>query len=62
MGFRMSRARAGMSGTGKNPALRRVGEAAIAARMSDGEVKADPVKAMTIAMDAMRATLGLPRP
>jgi len=46
----------------KSPALQRVGEAAIAARMSDAEIRADPVKAMNIAMDAMRATLGLPKP
>jgi hypothetical protein len=47
---------------GNNRALSRVGEAAIAARMSDAEVLADPAKAMTIAMDAMRATLGLSKP
>lgn len=43
-------------------ALLRVAVAATRARMTDAEVAADPVKAMTIAMDAMRSTLGLPRP
>lgn len=43
-------------------ALRRVAEAAISARMTDAEVERNPVKAMFIAMDAMRATLGLPTP
>jgi hypothetical protein len=43
-------------------ALHRVGEAAIAARMTNREVMADSAKAMTIAMDVMRATLSLPKP
>lgn len=43
-------------------ALRRVADAAVSARMTDAEVERDPVKAMTIAMDAMRATLGLEKP
>jgi hypothetical protein len=43
-------------------ALIKVGEAAIAVRMTGQQIADDPVKAMTIAMDAMRATLGLPKP
>lgn len=42
--------------------LGKVGEAAIAARMTEAQVAADPAKAMTIAMDAMRSTLGLSKP
>lgn len=43
-------------------ALRRAGEVAIAARMTNAQVTADPSRAMKIAQDAMRATLGLPAP
>lgn len=50
-----------MSGITKR-ALSRVGQSAIAARMTEAEVERDPAKAMTIAMDAMRATLGLNHP
>jgi hypothetical protein len=42
--------------------LARVGEITVKARMTDAEVERDPVKAMNIAMDAMRATLGLEKP
>lgn len=45
-----------------SPALRRVGEAAIAARMTAAQLAADPAAAMTVAQDAMRATLGLVAP
>lgn len=43
-------------------ALRRVGEAAIAARMTEAQIRADPATAMLIAQDAMRATLDLSKP
>jgi hypothetical protein len=45
-----------------NPALVKVGEAAIAARMTPQEVERDPTRALTIAMNAMRATLALDKP
>lgn len=38
--------------------LSRVGEAAIAARMTDWEVRRDPERAFHIALNAMRATIG----
>lgn len=50
-----------MSGITKR-ALSRVGQSAIAARLTEAEIESDPAKAMTIAMDAMRATLGLQQP
>lgn len=50
-----------MSGITKR-ALSRVGQSAIAARMTEAEIERDPAKAMLIAMDAMRATLGLTLP
>lgn len=44
-------------------ALRKVGMAAIKVRYpTDDDIAADPVGAMTVCMDAMRATLGLPKP
>ncbi len=51
-----------MSAARANRAIGRVGEAAIRARMTEAQVVADPVAAMTVAMDAMRAALGLEKP